>query len=64
MRAVQKLEDNIAGGLPQCPHLLKGLQNLVNHHLARWNCVFAQDEENFGLTKQFPTGSATSFCTG
>lgn len=49
--AVQELaEDNTAGDLHQCPHLPKQQWNRVSRLLAKWKCVFAQDEEDFGQT--------------
>lgn len=63
VRAVQELaEDSTAGGLPRCPHLPQQQQDRVNALLAKWKCVFAQDEEDFGETSavlhQIPTGNA------
>lgn len=62
VRAVQELaEDGTAGGLPHCPHLRQQQHDQVNQLLAKWKCVFAQDEEDFGETSavlhQIPTGN-------
>lgn len=63
VRAIQEIaEDGTSGGVPQCTNLNQTQQERVDRFLAKWKCVFAQDEEDFGRTSvvqhQIPTGDA------
>lgn len=66
VRAVQEIgEDGTSGGVPQPQpdsNLNQTQRERVDQLLAKWKCVFSQDEEDFGRTSavlhQIPTGDA------
>lgn len=51
VRAIQETaEDCTSGGVPHCADLPTSQKERVEQLLAKWRCVFSQDEKYFGRT--------------